>query len=229
MARFSIRFGPGRWYALLACSALLTGGCHTTDDCGGTKHCCAHDPATVPPPLGHYLGEFKAIQAGLAEEDDFVLYEYEWVGDTARPGPYGGRHLEQIAVRLAAGEPPPVVIEVHPEPNVNEARQQFVIGFLAERGVPNAHERVFVGYPKAEGMYGEEAVSLYPRYITTSSQAGFNRGAGMGGFGGGRGFNRFGGAGLGGFGIGGLGAMGGMGGIGGVGGLGGFSGYGFGY
>ena len=45
-------------------------------------------------------------QAELAEADDFVIYEHEWLYDPAalcgsiRPGPYGSYHLTQIAKRL---------------------------------------------------------------------------------------------------------------------------------
>jgi hypothetical protein len=74
-------------------------------------------------------------------------------------------------------------------------------------------DRVVVGFPKAEGLPGEQAVPIYYQYITTQYQYGYGFTGGYGGYGFGGLGNRFGA----GYGYGGLGSAGLIGGFGGAG------------
>lgn len=205
-------FRPGRWGALLALFGPVLAGCHLLDKCGTCVD--GHKlPATYPPPPGEYVRTIFESQAELAEEDDFVIYEHEWVGDTAALAPFGTYHLDQIAGRF--GEVPfPVLIQIHPDLALNQARRDFVINYLTTIGYTDAPERVVVGFPKAEGLPGEQAVPIYYQYITSQYQSGygFTGGYGRGSYGGLYG-NRLGG----GLGYGGLGTAGLAGGFGEVG------------
>jgi hypothetical protein len=186
----------------------------------GTGSLMANDPCAVipkgaiPPPCGTYVNRFIAVQAGKAEADDFVVYKHEWLNNGIRLGPYGGYHLAQIVKRLNE-VPFPVLIQVDADPQLNETRRAFYVAQLTVMGVPDAQRRVILGYPEAEGLYGEEAPRIYRSMI-------YERIIG-GGFGGGYGggFSGFG------SGFGGFGGLGGFGGVGGFGG--GFGGFGGGF
>src|SRR5262245_22415129 len=57
-------------------------------------------PATVREKLGASIHRIMAAQVEKAEVDQFVLYELEWVGNTAQLGPAGQYHLGRIIQRL---------------------------------------------------------------------------------------------------------------------------------
>ncbi|MGF1582517.1 MAG: hypothetical protein ACFCD0_24600 [Gemmataceae bacterium] len=179
-------------------------------------HCSEIRPGALPAPPGYYMKAHRAAAASEADQDDFVIYTYEWVDESLDLGPFGQRHIAQIARAIKHGATWPVIVAPFQEcPKLTEPRRAKVVQLLANMGIPDANTRVRVAYPLAEGLYGDEAEFTYPRMI--SPQNGF--GNGLGGFG--NGFGGFGG-GLGGFGSGFGGFGGGLGGFGG--GLGGFGG-----
>jgi hypothetical protein len=160
---------------------------------------CASIPkGAIPPPLGTSARAVMTVQATKAEADDFVIYKYEWCAEDGKAlGPFGSYHLGQIIRRLPT-VPFPVLIQVHPDEAVNLARREFIVQQLAFAGIPDPDQRVIVGFPTAEGLYGEEAEFIYDRLIQGSANQYRNQ------FGGafGRGFGAFGGGGFGGFGAG---------------------------
>ncbi|MFO0930834.1 MAG: hypothetical protein U0736_28010 [Gemmataceae bacterium] len=176
-----------------------------------------HPPATVPEPLGSASHRLFAMQVERADQDHFVLYENEWKGDSTDLGPSGRLHLDRIIRKLPLTKYP-VVIQIHPDDTVNAARRRQVVSWLLKAGIADADARVLVGPPQAEGLYGEEAVMIYPAMITVRMWNNMMGRMGMGGFGmGGMGMGGFGmgGMGMGGFGMGGMGMGGyGMGGYG---------------
>jgi hypothetical protein len=193
-------------------------------------------PATVPEDLGAATHRIFQAQVDKAGADAFVIYENEWRGDTALLGPFGTFHLDRIIRRLPP-TPYQVLLQIHPRDDVNQKRRHFIVKALLHAGIADAESRVVIGPPAAEGLYGDEAVMLYPlmltsRFRTGGFGAGGFGGAGLGGFGGfggfgGLGWGGFGGAGFGGgFGGAGFGGFGGYGGFGGWGGFGSWGGYG---
>ncbi len=164
---------PGRrWCAgvgILIASALP--GCYDTCDGGRCGHSCSKADipcGAIPAPTGTWVRGIRDYQENLAEQDDFVIYEHEWLLGGARPGPYGSYHLAQILKRLP-DVPFPVLIQAHPENALNEARRLMVSQYLQTNGIPDADARVIVGFPEPGGLYGAEAVAIYrlgfdPRY-----------------------------------------------------------------
>jgi hypothetical protein len=142
--------------------------------------CPRFPPGAIPRPAGAYLRQWQAVQVAKANLDDFVLYGNEWYNGGSYPGPAGRRHLMQIAKRLASG-PFPVVIEPDLLPEKDEARRKFVVGYLAQYGFRDAHLRVVVDFPIAEGLNGDEASRAYLRMISGGQGGG---GLGAGGLGG---------------------------------------------
>lgn len=173
-------------------------------------------PATVPEDLGAATHRIFQAQVDKAGQDAFVIYENEWRGNTTELGPSGRFHLVRMMRRLQQTTYP-VVIQIHPDDAVNQARRNFVVNTLLQAGIGDAENRVVVGPPAAEGLYGEEAVMLYPLFLTSRFWG--TMGGGWGGMG------------MMGGGFGGMGRWGGMGMMGGWGGGwgGGFGGWGGGF
>lgn len=163
-------------------------------------NCPTITPGAMPAPNGSFIRQWQQRQIAKAAMDRFVIYRHEWHGDGTAPGPYGKYHLEQIAQALP-GVPFQVVIQPDPIEHKNVFRRQEVVNYLLAHGVTDAAERVVVGYPRAEGLYGDEAFRVYRGIL----QGGFGGGFGGGGLGGGLGLGSFGGVGGAGSGMGGLG------------------------
>ncbi|MCS7016988.1 MAG: hypothetical protein NZM42_12825 [Gemmatales bacterium] len=186
-------------------------------------NCSTIPPGAIPAPVGTYLHKFIDLQAAKAEADDFVIYNYEWYLGGRDLGPFGRYHLNEIARRLPS-VPFPVVVEPSLDYELNEARRQVIIDYLAQYGVPNPQDRVIIAFPQAGGLYGDEAEIR--SYLFLLNSFGWGQFGGFGGFGGLGGFG-FGGLGFGRFGFGRFGLFGGLGGFGGRGGFfgGGFGGW----
>jgi hypothetical protein len=203
MKRFThLTFGR-RWCAgvgLLIASVLP--GCY--ERCGGCGGCGGgvgsrllkdDIPAGAIPVLtGTYTRQIRDYQENLAEQDDFVIYEHEWLLGGTKPGPYGRYHLAQILKRLPE-VPFPVLIQAHPDDALNEARRLMVSQFLQTNGILDADTRVIIGFPEPGGLYGSEAVAIYrlgfdPRYGYWGTSGGYGGGYGaFASFGGGYGGN----------------------------------------
>jgi hypothetical protein len=168
-------------------------------------------PGAIPQPAGSYVNEAARRQIAKARQEEFVIYLYEWQTGMPVFGPFGARHIEQMAHRLALTAAP-VVIEPDCDRHLNEARHAAVVNYLAQHGVPEAIALVTIGFPQAEGLYGDEAPHIYQQMIsphggnTGGNNQNTNPNTGNHGI-------------LGGVsGIGGEGGLGGLGGVGGVGG-----------
>ena len=203
---FSIRRFK-RW--LLASSVLpgcLVAGCHAPYQTRFDK-CASIVPGSMPAPNGTFVRQFQLVTTNKAEMDDFVVYLNEWYMGGREMGPYGEYHIAQMAQRMPS-VPFPVLVQVCPDPALNEHRRRVVIEKLAACGVQDAVVRVQLGRPEAEGLNGPESFRVYQGLLFNTGQGGGGGyGGGGGGFGGGIGFGGLGGgAGGGGYG-GGLGGF----------------------
>ncbi|MDO4571235.1 MAG: hypothetical protein Q4D38_12690 [Planctomycetia bacterium] len=92
-----------------------------------------------PFPLGQVADAHMDTQQTNAEAADFILYDYEFVGDTATLTPKGREHMMQIAIRLPY-VPFPVVVEQSERTNeveenrrlaaIEETRRANVVAWL---------------------------------------------------------------------------------------------------
>jgi hypothetical protein len=195
--------------ALGAASAVL--GCHTAckDDQPPARkrgHVSSHPnlhidncsdipQGAIPLPVGTYTRDYRLKQALKAEADDFVIYYNEWTDGTAALHQYGADHLARIISRLPFTT---CLVIVQPEPNLadpslNAQRYEAVIKALTAAGVGDAANRVALGKPTAEGLFGEEAEVIFPRLVGGGGGGlgGGGLGGGLGGLGFGGGFGSF--------------------------------------
>ncbi|HEV8068133.1 MAG TPA: hypothetical protein VGP76_10375 [Planctomycetaceae bacterium] len=179
----------------------LAAGCHQTGYFWPTDRCADIPCGAIPQPAGVYSCQWQTEQKLRAEQDKFVIYQYEWFQGRDHLGPAGRRHIEAIAQRLD-NVPYPVLIEKSEDTTLDETRRQFVIATLISLGAAQAERRVILGYSEAEGLDGTEAVRLGNRspaapgttpggggYSATNAGfgAGTTFGGGFGGLGGGSG------------------------------------------
>ncbi len=131
------------------------------------------------------IDTYTRIEAHKAEADNFVVYDNEWYMGGQQLGPYGTIHATQIAKRLEAN-PWPVVIQATFDPELDATRRRAYVKYLTDNGIANADTRVMIGFPEAEGLYGEEAPVIYGkllRSLTVGGGSGGGYGGGAGGVG----------------------------------------------
>ncbi len=170
-------------YSMSLVAALLAVATASAQPACSTTY--ARRPVPMPAPVGTHVYGWQDAQAIAAAADQFVIYRQEWYLDGTKPGPYGGYHLQRIIERLPA-VPFQVIIEPDlRDEKVNLTRKTFVINQLLAAGITDAQVRVVVGFPRAEGLYGDEAARIFlQRYSGTGGPAGTNTGGGVGGVGG---------------------------------------------
>ncbi|HEV7998613.1 MAG TPA: hypothetical protein VGP63_01960 [Planctomycetaceae bacterium] len=154
---FTMRNWPSMLLALGA--TALTAGCHQTGYVCPTDRCADIPCGAIPQPLGTYSCQWQTQQKLRADQDRFVIYQYEWFQGGDHLGPAGRRHIETISQQLS-GVPYPVLIEKSEDATLNEARKKHVVATLASLGAADTERRVILGYSEAEGLDGTEAVRL---------------------------------------------------------------------
>jgi hypothetical protein len=159
---------------LLVLLAAAIAGCHSpAHNCGP---CNDIPPGAIPQPCGTYACQWINSEMARAEQDYFVIFQYEWAADPTKLSPFGQKHVAQLARRIDRVTFP-IVIESSPDESVNLARQAAVLDALAKSQVMINPERVIVGQSEAEGLYGEEAPGIAEAMLASR---GGGRGVGAG-------------------------------------------------
>jgi hypothetical protein len=202
----------GPWVFPALCLLCLLPGCASDSHCN-VDNCSTIPPGAIPQPTGTFTHNYNQAQAFKAKMDDFVIYNYEWFLGGQELGPYGAFHIRQIIKRLPE-VPFPVVIQPDTDVPADDERRAVIVEYLTRAGIPDADQRVVIGFPEAEGIYGEEGPPIFRQMVTPyNNEFGYtNNFQNLAG--------EFGAGGLLGGGVSGLGGFGG-----GFGGLGGFGGY----
>src|SRR5262245_15683090 len=140
----------GSWRAaVLGLAGLLACGCQVFRP--------GNAAPGAPGTLGQISDQVFLAQETNAEASDFVLYDHEFIGTTARLNTGGEDHLKQIAARVRGGAPFPVIVErtmagvnagdeyalpVQPDPELDGRRRDLVVRALQALGVAEADQRV---------------------------------------------------------------------------------------
>lgn len=176
---------PNHWLAWLVLPTLLA-GCASGDKPCALDKCPSIPPGFMPQPNGTYVRRIQDAQSMKAEADDFVIYKHEWYLGGTELGPYGRYHLQLIAHRLPM-VPFPVVIQTTVDAKLNELRRAEIVKALTAAGLVDVEQRVIVGFPEAEGLYGDEAESIYGQMLQGAGNPYGRNGAYGSGYGGGYG------------------------------------------
>jgi hypothetical protein len=158
-------------------ACLLAIGCHHHS--GVPKEQQLGPPYDHPFPVGQVTDAHWETQQANAEAADFIFYDHEFEGTTARLTPGGRKHLWQIALRLEH-VPFPVVIEASPgdrNPRLDIARRGEVLAQLAQLGVQTADPRVIIAPAFGKGLTAVEGEAAYYSVLNSSD---FSSGGGTG-------------------------------------------------
>ena len=174
-------------------SGYTQGGCPWADN-GWNKRAKPMMPKVDRPfPLGQVSDAFNAAQETNAEANDFILFDYEFVGETAVLNPKGRDHMTQIAVRLPM-TPFPVVVEQTEKTNDPEENQRlYEIDELRRANVVSWLQKFYADDPSipADAITARVVVAPDFNYTMRAEEALRNydesgNGSGRGGHGGGR-------------------------------------------
>jgi hypothetical protein len=146
-----------------------------------------------------------------AEAMDFVLFQKDFVLDSAELTPDGKDKILEIAARMRSA-PFPVIVERtwnNADPELDAHRRAIVAQILNDLGNTDANNRTFVSNAYGPGKTSLEGAPEYYQHVYMGSQInqfgnggfGGGGGGGAGGFGGGGGGGGFGGLGGGAFGF----------------------------
>jgi hypothetical protein len=167
-------------YSLPVVVCLLIAGCQVPNWMRGVpREQRVGPPYDRPFPLGQVTDSHWETQQTNAEASDFILYDHEFVGNTAQLNTGGKKHLMQMALRLEQ-VPFPVVVEQTPNnrnPRLDAERRKAVVGTLAQLGLNPIDGRVVVAPAFNEGLDASEGEAAY--YSTTGS-GNFGIGGGIG-------------------------------------------------
>lgn len=170
-------------------TALLLSGCW---------HAKVSVPLPMPNPpaqLGSTVNPMLEAQEMQGEANDFVIYQHEFVTNTADLNPHGVSHVQQIAAR-ANSVPFPIIVETSDaspatgQPvqlecyTIDQLRRQRIVAALTTMGVASASQRVVVGPPLASGLTSGQAEQVYSTSFGQRGGGGGGNATG-GGFGGG--------------------------------------------
>jgi hypothetical protein len=139
-------------------ACLLASGCHSAAPKGPPG-----PPFDRPFPLGQVTDAHWETQQANAEAADFIFYDHEFEGNTAKLTPAGKKHLLQVALRLPH-VPFPVVVEESPNrrsPELDNQRRQAMLDQLAELGVEGVDGRVVVAPAFPAGLTASEGEAAY--------------------------------------------------------------------
>jgi hypothetical protein len=183
---------------ILAC--VSCGGCRTTPGAASGEDGRPGDVAysKTPQPIGTSSRRHFARQEQYAEDSDFVVYQHEWFNGGLSLGPGGRRHVRQLVQRMdheqfvVVVEPVEPDLPLHRDVDVAVAeagktdagRRGALVKLLESSGVTDADSRVVIGWPRGEGLRGDEAPRVFRR-LNSGVRGGGAFGGGGGGMGGG--------------------------------------------
>lgn len=165
-------------YKTCLCHSVLVGvGCLLLMGCQSCPPRCQGDgPAYDRPfPQGQVTDAHWETQETNAQASDFILYDHEFVDNTAQLTPLGEKHLQQIAMRLNY-VPFPVVVEQsvdNKNRQLDASRRMAVLDRLARLGLGKIDQRVIVAPAIAEGITAIEGEAAY--YSTIQAGSGNNQ------------------------------------------------------
>jgi hypothetical protein len=147
---------------LLAACVLIPGGCQH----GGLRreHCADNACGSAPTPAITDRDQWHAEQTARADRDFFMVYLYEWQGDSEQLSAFGERHLQR-AVERAAQTPLPLVIEPSGDAQLDQRRIRTVQTALLTHDPALVDYPVAVGYSDAEPLHGFESPPRVARIL----------------------------------------------------------------
>ena len=143
-------------------------------------------PDTLP--LGSTVRAHYQVMQTNGEAADFILYNHDFVGETAELTSDGKDKIMEISARMRS-DPFPVLVERsenNSNPELDAMRRNLIAQILSDHGNPDADQRTIVSQSYGLGFNSIQAESNYYRYLfSNGGNNNFGNGNAGGGFGGG--------------------------------------------
>ena len=125
------------------------------------------------------------MQIANGLQDQQVLYHYDFYsgGRPSMLSPRGEYQLRKIIQRMEVASCPIIIQTTVVNPELDEARRQYVLDALRKRGVAVAPEMVVVDHSPLPGLQGVEGMLIYGNLLgqTRARGGGFSYDGGGGG------------------------------------------------
>lgn len=134
-------------------------------------------PETLP--LGSTVLAHIQVMETNGEAADFIIYQHEFVGQTAELNSAGKDHVLEVAARMRS-TPFPVLVERsenNSDPELDALRRNLIAQILFDLGNPDAQQRTVVAPSYGPGYTGLRGEQMYYQHIY---QGGMNNGFGGG-------------------------------------------------
>lgn len=168
------------WNAL-AIAIVVGSGCSCRNVLA-RREACAEPKGAIPSPVGTSACRWQVAQAAAADQDQFTVYQNEWLDGGDQLGPAGMNHVRRIAGELPQS-PLPTIVEPSGNSELDARRIESVTQLLAQWGVGDAGSRVVVASPAAEPLYGVNAPRVAQGYSGSRGRSGSSSGMGGSGLG----------------------------------------------
>lgn len=125
-----------------------------------------------PRVLGDLIRAHRAVHVSKGHSAQMVLYDYDFVEDTANLK-HRGRQRLGVIMGLVARSFSPIIIEETPyRPHLAETRRRAVLQELANAPIPVPEQRVRIGLPPTPGLDGKDAAFIESNLRMQTEQRG---------------------------------------------------------
>ena len=173
-------------YLIIICfQALFLAGCSSGRLCDCKP---LNELGALPDENGTAVNQWLCRQTENAQHGKGVIYQADWVGTSARLGPFGKKRLGTWSA--LSGLQPNLYVETSGDPFLDSQRQAAVSGYLNQIGIAMSPESIQLADVDS-GLTGEEVPAIADRFLgelngsagtNAGSQGGFLGGGQSGGF-----------------------------------------------
>ena len=173
-------------YLIIICfQALVLAGCSSGRLCDCKP---LNELGALPDENGTAVNQWLCRQTENAQHGKGIIYQADWVGTSARLGPFGKKRLGTWSA--LSGLQPNLYVETSGDPFLDSQRQAAVSGYLNQIGIAMSPESIQLADVDS-GLTGEEVPAIADRFLgdlngsagtDAGSQGGFLGGGQSGGF-----------------------------------------------
>ncbi|MDA7951885.1 MAG: hypothetical protein MPJ24_10405 [Pirellulaceae bacterium] len=117
-------------------------------------------PGAIPQKLGTFSSQWYQAQQAQADKHKWMIYQYQWQGETSELSNHGKQYLTQLASSMT--QHTPLYVESSGNPVLDTSRKEYISTYLQETlNVSNVKEiQIQIDSTIQEGLHGSEVSRL---------------------------------------------------------------------